>query len=290
MADEPIGAINLGNKEISPEEQSEYMARIRAAKAASPLGSLKGKEVIGGVARPSMPLLQRRAAEGAATAPQEGVVPRGPGAPVLRPETAQQLEAAVKAGQEQTKVEEEKKEVDAKKAEEEARLARLFEEFDFGDNRGQVDKILDNKKRRQEIESRCKEMDFEDLLMKDEVEQRVPIIPGKFEPKFRSLTPIETTYLAQRMSKETVQTDRYLGEKYNLLLLCCSLVDINGTPFPDHRKITREGFELDDKLFEEKLRVIMRKSAYIIADLGVNYMWFDIRVRKLLNPDAAKNG
>jgi hypothetical protein len=93
------------------------------------------------------------------------------------------------------------------------------------------------------------------------------------------------------MAKEAVTTDQYLGEKYNLMLLTCSLLDINGQPLPDHRKHKQSGvFEIEDKLFDEKLAVLTRKSAYIIADLSVNYMWFDIRVRRLLNPEEVKNG
>jgi hypothetical protein len=289
MADQPgVGAINLGGKEIDPTDEAAYRAKIAAAKAANPLSALKGKEVLGGVEKPQMPVFQKRA-QGEAVA-QDGVVPRGPGAPVLRPETAQQLNEAIKAGKEMEKAAGEAKTAEEQKAAEDSRLAEIFANFDFGDNRSQVDRILDNKKRRTEIEARCKPMDFDDLLMKDEVSQRVPIIAGKFEPLFRSIVPIETLYLKQRMSRETIQTDQYMGEKYNLMLLCCSLLDINGTPLPDHRKHTSDGlFEVEDKLFDEKMKALMRKSAYIIADLGVNYSWFDIRVRKLLNPDELGN-
>lgn len=290
MAEEQVGVINLGSKEISPDEEAAYREKIRAAKANNPLSALKGQEVVGSVPRPQMPMLQHRPQSTASAPPDQGVVPRGPNAPVLRPETKEQLQAALQAGKQQAEAAQQQSEATDLKAQEEARLQALFEGFDFDGGRNQADKILDNKKRRKEIEERCAPMDFEDLLMQDEVTQKVPILPGKFEPRFRSLRPIETLYLKQRMAKETVQTDQYLGEKYNLMLLCCSLVDINGAPLPDHRRHSQTGFEVEDKLFNEKLAALMQKSAYIIADLSVNYIWFDLRVRRLLNPDALGNG
>lgn len=284
------GTITLGSKEIDPDQKAAYQDKIRAAKAGVPLSTLKGNTPVGGVERPQMPVL-RQSKDSVSAPPDGGVHPRPPGAPVLRPETQEQIANAIKVGQQQEADATAKKEIDEKKLAEEAKIAALFENFDFGDQRDQVERILDNKKRREQIEARCVPMDFEDLLMKDEVQQKVPIIPGKFEPIFRSITPIESLYIKQRMSKETVNTDQYMGEKYNLLLLTCSLVEINGIMLPDHRKIQADGnFVVDDKLFEDKFSVVMRKSGYIVADLSVNYLWFDIRVRKLLNPDDLKNG
>jgi len=246
---------------------------------------------VGGVKKPQMPVFSS-AKDVVSAPPDAGVHPRPPGAPVLRPETKQMLEDAAQAGTAQAKAEQEKKDLDEKKLEQEAKLAQLLGAFDFNDQANRIENILDNKKRRADIESRCTPMNLEDLLMQDEVHQTVPIIPGKFEPTFRSLTPTESLYIKQRMARETITTDQYLAEKYNLLLLTCSLLDINGTPFVDHRKFEHGSgtFIVDDKTFEEKLAAVMRKSGYVVADLSVNYMWFDIRVRKLLNPDDLKNG
>lgn len=285
MPDEKPGVINLGKSELSPEDEAAYREKIRNAKAGG-MSALKGNVPLGGVEKPKMPVLSRPAQE-SVSAPTEGVQPRPPGSHVIRPETARQIDEAMKAGQKM----EEQKSIDEKKLEEDAKLASLFEQFDFADSRNQVERILDNRKRKEQIEGRCSPMDLEDLLMKDEVQQTVPIIPEKFEARFRSITPVESLYIKLLMSKETIQTDQYLGEKYNLLLLTCSLVAINGVPLPEHRRFKQDGtFEVDEKLFQEKLGYVMRKSGYVIADLGVNYMWFDIRVRKLLNPDDLKNG
>lgn len=290
MAEEKVGVINLGQKELSPADEATYREKIKAAKAGAPLSAFKGSTPVGGEPKVQMPLLQNQRRESVETPPQ-GVVPRPPGSPAIRPETQAQLDAAIKAGQVQEEKADDQKALDEKKLADEARMAQLFDSFDFNDQSKNVERILDNKKRKKEIEERCKAMNFEDLLLNDEVKQVVPIIAEKFEPTFRSITPIESLYIKQRMSKENIQTDQYLGEKYNLLLLTCCLVDINSQPFPDHRKHHGDGtFEVDDRLFDEKLAALMRKSGYIIADLGINYYWFDIRVRRLLNPDDLKNG
>lgn len=275
MTGDEKGTIRLGGSSMSPQEKEQYRDRINAAKG---VGALKGRDVLGGVERPPMPDLKNQTA----TPRDEGVQPRPKGSPIIRPETQAKLEEAIRAGDEQRKVEEQKEE--AKKEED---PSSLFEALDFGDLNAQIERILNNKQRREDIESRCTPMNFEDLLLRDEVRQRVPILPGKFEPTYRSITPLESLYIKRRLAKETITTDQYMGEKYNLMLLTCCLVDINGIPLPDHRG--KDG-EPDDGLFDGKLAMLSKKSAYIMADLSVNYVWFDIRVRKLINPDALGNG
>ena len=284
MADEKIDVITLGGKELSPEQEREYRDHIAAAKKASPLTGIKGSTPVGVEPKPQMPRFQQGP-------PTGGVHPRPAGAPVLRPETARQVAEAVEAGQKIEQQERDQKTLDEKKLEEDAKLEKLFQALNLGDQQSQVERILDNKKRKEEIEARCMAMNLEDLILKDEVSQRVPIVPEKFEPVFRSITPIESLYLKSRLAKETVQTDQYIGEKYNIMLLTCSLVSINGALLPEHRVHRPDGgFEVTDSAFDTKLSVILRKSGYIVADLAVNYQWFDVRVRKLLNPDDLGNG
>jgi hypothetical protein len=115
----------------------------------------------------------------------------------------------------------------------------------------------------------------------------VPILPEKFEPTFRSFSPEESLFIKQIMSREPNQNDQYLLEKFSLAQLTCALVSINGKPLPEHRD--KDGSP-DEKLFRDKLKTITKKSAYIVADLMINYAWFDLRVRRLLNPDDLKNG
>lgn len=287
MADQPEGTktIVFGKTELDPEEAKKYSDMVATAKATGKLVSgLKGNTPIGHVARPQMPLLAKQASGSASPISEDGgVQPRPPGSPAVRPETVQQLQDMQKAQEKQPDAAAAeaglKKDIEKEKDD-------LFDMFDFS-GKTEADRILNNKKRRTEIESRCETMKIEDLIMKDEVQQDVPIMPGKFVVRYRSATPQENLLVKRLLANETVESDQYMLEKYGIMQLCLALVAINGIPFPSHLDETGAPQEA---LFDKKLKMLLKKSAYVIADLGINFFWFDIRVRKLLNPDDLKNG
>lgn len=282
---EAIREISFGKAPVDPDAAKSYMARIEAAKKKGPtLKDLKGRTPVGGIERPPIPLLTNLPSGGPSGLTAEGgVAPRPPGSPVLSQETADQLQAMAKASAAAAGAE---KTEEAKRTEEDKK-EELLEMFDFS-GQGEAERILNNKKRRQAIEARCEPMDFEDLLMKDEVVQAVPIIPDKFIAVFRSLRPEDSLFLKQYLAKEPNISESYGMEKLTLCQLVCSLVSINGKDLVEHRK----GSDLspDEELFKNKMKVLSKKSAYIIADLSLNYMWFDIRVRKLIAPEKLGNG
>ncbi len=289
---EEQGVIELGKKELDPNDEKAYRERILAARASRnvPADAIKGKEMVGTLPKPKLPPLVQQIAQQqvAPFTEQGGIQPRPQGSPVLRDETAQQLaglaEASKKAADEANrKVEDQKKE----KADEE-NVEDILGAFDFG-GMSEADRVLNNKKRRQDIEARCAPMSLEDLLYKNEVRQKVPVVPGKFEPTFRTYTPEESLFLKKFLGDEAGDnnTQAYVQEKLVLCQLCCGLVALNDTLMPDHLD---ESGTPTRELFNKKLKVILKKSSYITADLCINYAWFDIRVRKLLNPDAVKNG
>ena len=138
---------------------------------------------------------------------------------------------------------------------------------------------LVNPKRKKSIESRCAPMDISDLLLHQEIRQTVPIVPKKFEPTFRSVSGLEDLFI-KRLIGEEGGTDRYVLDKFTLMNLCAAIYAINGKPFPNH--LDKDG-KPDEKLFEHKFMVLSKYPMPILADLGVNYHWFDKRVRKLLS-------
>jgi hypothetical protein len=272
------GPVVFGGKELDPDQEAKYRSQIAEARKGG-VSSLKGGDPVGIAPKVAIPVGQRPVTR----APGEGVTPRPPGSPLLSPETAQQLQdlAAAQVAQAATaKVEE-------KKAEEKKVEESLFDAFDF-DGRNEAEKVLNNKKRRKEIEDRCEPMKLEDLIMRDEVQQVVQIVPGKFDVTYRSMTPDDNLYIKRYISKhDTGQSDQYVLEKFGMCQLTCTVVSINGRALPEYRKADGD---VDDELFEKKLKMLLKKSAYVVADLGINYSWFDIRVRKLLNPDSLGNG
>lgn len=288
MADpreEEIKTITFGKKEIDPEQEELYKKKIADAKKGG-IGALKGSTPIGHVERPAMPDLTPKGTQEGPTGltSEGGVAPRPPGSPVLSPSTQAQFEQMQRAQQQQAAAAPKLDEEEIKQAA--AAKDDILEMFDFS-GAGEAERILNNKKRRKEIESRCEPMNFEDLILKDEVRQTVPIIPGKFEPQFRTLSPEESLFIKQYLAKDTNQSDAYSAEKFSLCQITCSLVALNGTLLPDHRKTDGSP---DEELFKIKLKRMMKKSGYIIADLSINYYWFDIRVRRLIAPDALGNG
>jgi len=284
--EEEIKTISFGKKELDPEQEAEYRDRIALARKGG-ISALKGSTPLGHIERPSIPdLTSRKATEGPTGLTSEGgVAPRPQGSPVLSPQTAAQLEQMQKAQAQQAKTEVLDEE-EIKKGAEAAAKEDLFDMFDFG-GAGEAERILNNKKRRKEIEDRCEPMNFDDLILKDEVRQTVPIKPGQFEPRFRTMSPEESLFMKQFLAKDVNANDAYSVEKFSLCQLACALVSLNGQDFPDHRK--PDGTP-DEDLFKIKLKKLMKKSGYIIADMAINYYWFDIRVRKLIAPDRLGNG
>jgi hypothetical protein len=284
MSEKNVQSPIVFGKEIEPSSVDDYRAKIAQAQRTGVVSNLKGSTPLGHVERPHIPLLQRQAnvdANPLGLTPEGGVQPRPAGSPVLSPQTQAQLESMAQAQQE-TAQQEEKKEEEKKKEEED-----LFDAFDFY-GRSEQEKVLNNKKRRKAIEGRCEPMNFEDLLMKEEVRQRVPILPGKFEVVFRSLLPSESLFLKQFMMEDSKKSEAYYMEKYSLCQLCMGIVSINGKEIGTPH-LTSDG-DVNEAVFKDNLKKLVRKSSYIAADLMINYSWFDIRVRKLLNPDDLGNG
>lgn len=281
MANE--GEIVFGN-DGSSAEADEYRKKIEEARKKGGVHSLKTPDPVGKAPRPTnVPLAGSGQDARMASAISEtgGVQPRPPGSPLLSQETARGLQAMAESQVQEQKAAEEKEAEEKKEKEAEG----LFEMFDFA-GRNEAERVLNNKKRRQDIEARCAPMSIEDLILRDEVQQLVPIIPGKFEVLYRSMTPEENLFIKRYVSKDQGQSDQYVLEKFGLCQLVCTVVAINGRPMPEFRKADGE---VDEKAFEVKLKMLLKKSGYVAADLGLNYAWFDVRVRKLLNPDALGN-
>ncbi len=276
--------IRLGRAELSPEDTDGYRRKIEQAKSKSGLAGLKNPVPVGGIERPkNIPLLVQQKTQQAASPLNEtgGVQPRPPGSPLLSPQTAQQIQELGEAQKRQEAVEAEKT---AKSETEETK--DFFELMDF--NRlSEQERILNNKERKKAIEGRITPMKLEDLVLQDEVVQTVPIVPEKFVVRFRSTTPMESLFIKRLMADEKITSDQYLMEKYSVYQVTCALVSINGVDLPPHRG---ENGEPNEDLFMKKLKVILRKSIFVIADIILNHYWFDLRVRKMLNPEDLKNG
>ena len=73
-------------------------------------------------------------------------------------------------------------------------------------------------------------------------------------------------------------SDRYLLDKFSLMAVTIGIRGINSNVFPDH--LDKDG-KFDEDKFWRKFEFVTKYPFHMLASLGVNYFWFDIRVRKL---------
>lgn len=159
-----------------------------------------------------------------------------------------------------------------------------YEDYDYS-QLGQISRnLLSNGKRKEAIEARCADMDFEDLILNQELRQEVKIKKG-FVPTFRTPSGEEDLFVKRYIGDEEGST-QYIMDKYAVYGLCCGLYALNGQPLPDHRG--KDG-KVDEKQFEKKLEYILKYPIVLVADLSVNFTWFTLRVQQLLSLDKVKD-
>ncbi len=197
----------------------------------------------------------------------------------LSQQTAEQLEAVAKANASE-----------AKEAPPEEKLKKDLEDFedelfDFDEFGNKVKNLLANKERREKIEARCEPLDLMDLLVNKEVRQVVPIIPNKYFPTFRTIGGDEDLAIKRLMSDDK-GSPTYLLNRLTLMNLACGLYAINGKVLSNHQD--NEG-NFNSELFEAKYKTILKYPQQVLADLAVNYTWFDRRVRSLIALEPVKD-
>lgn len=193
----------------------------------------------------------------------------------LSPDTLAGLAAVGEANEVKASTEEDKK-VDTDKD---------FDDFDFEEFGAASRDMLSNKKRREAIEAKITdELDFEGLIINQELRQRVPIRKG-FEPQYRTPSSGEDLFV-KRLVGKVEGSERYVLDYYTVMGLACGLYALNGKPLPSH--LDKDGLPTPE-LFEVKMQHIMRFPLVIIADLACNFSWFTVRVQNLLGLEQVKD-
>lgn len=205
------------------------------------------------------------------------LAPRPAGAG-LRPETIRELEGVAAANAKPSKDDEElakiNKEIDE--------IDDVFETNEFGER---VKSLLGNKERARIIESRCLPISLEELLISGSVNQKVPIVPGKFEPTFRSLSGQENLEIL-RLMNSVRGPDEYILDMLQIFRLTAGLYALNTKVMPSH--LNNDG-DFDEELFRKKHKIVIRMALPILADMSVNFGWFVRRVQKLTVIDDIKS-
>jgi len=145
----------------------------------------------------------------------------------------------------------------------------------------------DNPDIRKRIEARCSPMKFTDLIMTGRVKQEIPILPGKLEIVFESLTGKDNLWIATEASRRYSSTfDAQVWIGYAKLTM--SLIQMNDKRYPDYRK---KG-EIDPDLFEDKYDMVTTQGDKTLSVLLANLRWFEDRQDNMFDDDfdQLKNG
>lgn len=166
-----------------------------------------------------------------------------------------------------------------------------MDDMDFETLRREMIKdILKNPKQKEIVEARCKELDINELIMQNVVTQRVPIIPGKFEPTFESMrgdVELVMKRLLVQESKSVSVTENYLLDKYAVMTTTSGVIAINGNPIPS---MYDANGDFNEDMFWKKFNWMLKRPIHMLASLGIHYSWFEQRVRKLFKVDEGKDG
>lgn len=144
----------------------------------------------------------------------------------------------------------------------------------------------DNRRVRLAIEDRCGEMDFADLILTGRVRQSVPVLPGKIELEFQSLTGAEDFWVESRAQQEA-NTEWGVRSWVVYARLTMSLVSMNGRKLPSH--LGKDG-TVDEKAFKLKMADIMKFGSKVLDIVVTNMGWFNTRVESIFQDDFESLG
>ena len=139
--------------------------------------------------------------------------------------------------------------------------------------------------RRKGIEARLKPLDISDMVTKREIQQRIPVIPGRMEITFRTLTQEENIFCL-RYIYEFPGSEAYANELLNTAKLVCSIVSINDAMLHSHMKDR----VADRNEFQKKWDQVVSFPVQLVGDMSVQLIWFNNRVNQLFDVDNLKNG
>lgn len=138
------------------------------------------------------------------------------------------------------------------------------------------------------VEARLKPLDVGQHLMgTGEVLQRVPIIPGKLEPVFRTATAYEEGWVDAWIFKQGELTNRQYSRKMAEVSLAFAIHSLGAEPWPV--TLDKVGRVLDEHV-EDRLNRVRKLPSSVFRMLTQNMGWFVERVDKSLTSEALGNG
>lgn len=153
--------------------------------------------------------------------------------------------------------------------------------------------IINNDREREAADARAGGVDVMQGILDGEYTQVVPVVPGKLDVTYRTVSPAEDQAIRLYIFKLTSTDGRYesvAAELYALLTLTCGLVQLNGNRLPAHH--TREGFtvKVNEEVLAAKLNLVLGYPLPLLHALSTHQFWFDQRVRKAFTTVDLGNG
>lgn len=147
----------------------------------------------------------------------------------------------------------------------------------------------DDIKKRKAIEARIAPFDIGQYLISGgTMTQVVPIIPGKFEVEFRTVTDYEEAYVENKLANDTTLTSgRQVDRRQMEWAIAAHVHALNGTVWTNPLK--PDG-TVDDTVMIERFKKVSKLTTPILSLLAQNCSWFLERVNKGLTVEALKNG
>ncbi len=147
-----------------------------------------------------------------------------------------------------------------------------------------IDKF-NNSRRRKRIEKKLEDMVVESMVEHGELRQKVPISAG-IVVEFRTTRGDENQAILHELGKID-GSELYLRERLALMNLAAGLRMVGTELMPQHFD---DNDEFDSERFEKKFKRVLRFPVQVLADMRVNYYWFDDRVRNVMIADELGNG
>jgi len=128
------------------------------------------------------------------------------------------------------------------------------------------------------------------MITKREIQQVIPVVPGKLTYTLRTFNQHEHLFCLQYVY-ENPGSQAHANELLNTCKMVCALTAINGAPLPDHRaEVGTSKEKVEQAKFEKKLFHVASFPTQMMADLSLQAIWFNRRVNELFSLDNLKNG
>ena len=141
--------------------------------------------------------------------------------------------------------------------------------------------------RRKEVESRCPEVQIDELFISGELRQQVTIRPKRLVVTYRTLSSREDLYIKRRLNEVRDENLRYAEDRFLYMLLAAHVHTYNGKELPS---IQDEKGEIQDALFDKRFKFICDLPQLIMEEIWVNFIWFEARVRRALEAENLSDG